>query len=285
MNESNIRRWREMKEKLSTCQKTKKSFSGPKQGKHPEIGAAVFKFVTELRSKGMPVSRKAIMLKAIQLGTDAGIQLKASRGWCENFMKRHSLYLRRKTTVCQKMPEDFLEKIAEYQCFVKAFHQKNRYVLGQIGNADETPICFDMPRNYTVNMKGAKQVIVKTTGHEKTRVTVMLCVTADGEKLPPYVILNRKTVPKKDFHSGVIVRAQSNAWMTSELMVDWLKSVWETRKDVSSRSMLILDAFRGHLTDEVKARIKDKTSDLVVIPGGLTSKLQSLDVCINKNGY
>jgi hypothetical protein len=35
-------------------------------------------------------------------------------------------------------------------------------------------------------------VAMKTTGHEKLRVTVMLCITGNHNKLQPYVILNRK---------------------------------------------------------------------------------------------
>jgi hypothetical protein len=46
----------------------------------------------------------------------------------------------------------------------------------------------------------------------------MLCITANGNKLPPYVILIRKTVPKGNFCKDVIVWAQINAWMTSGSM-------------------------------------------------------------------
>ena len=45
--------------------------------------------------------------------------------------------------------------------------------------------------------------------------------------------------------------------------------------------MLCLDAFRGHLTDTVREKTHSLASDLVVIPGGMTSGLQPLDVSIN----
>lgn len=38
----------------------------------------------------------------------------------------------------------------------------------------------------------------------------------------------------------------------------------------------------GHLTDRVKDRLATTRTDLAVIPGGLTSVLQPLDVCINR---
>lgn len=37
----------------------------------------------------------------------------------------------------------------------------------------------------------------------------MLAVLADGMKLPPYVILKRKTMPKEQLPTGIIVRCQT----------------------------------------------------------------------------
>jgi len=47
----------------------------------------------------------------------------------------------------------------------------------------------------------------KTTGYGNLRVNVMLCVTAGGNKLPPFVILNRKALTKEHFCEDVIVCA------------------------------------------------------------------------------
>ena len=46
--------------------------------------------------------------------------------------------------------------------------------------------------------------------------------------------------------------------------------------------MLCLDAFRGHLTDEIKNKIHRLKSELVIIPAGMTSVLQPLDVSVSK---
>jgi hypothetical protein len=55
----------------------------------------------------------------------------------------------------------------------------------------------------------------------------MLYVTADGNKLPPYAILNRKTLPNENFCKDVIVGAEKNVWMTSNLMEEWLGCAWK----------------------------------------------------------
>ena len=55
---------------------------------------------------------------------------------------------------------------------------------------------FDMPGNRTLDKIGTKCVFVRTTGHEKMHFTVVLCCMANGSKLPPLVIFNRKPIPK-----------------------------------------------------------------------------------------
>src|SRR3954471_6521191 len=46
--------------------------------------------------------------------------------------------------------------------------------------------------------------------------------------------------------------------------------------------MLVYDSFKGHLEESVKRKFWDNGFDLAVIPGGLTSICQPLDVAINK---
>ena len=48
------------------------------------------------------------------------------------------------------------------------------------------------------------------------------------------------------------------------------------------QSLLVWDSFRAHLTDDVKAALKQRKIDVAVIPGGLTPVLQPLDKCLNK---
>jgi hypothetical protein len=71
--------------------------------------------------------------------------------------------------------------------------------------------------------------------------------------------------------------------MMEELMVEWLKELWHRRPDalLKKRGMLVLDAFKGHLTDKVKTVASNLLNmDLVIIPGGMTSQLHVLDVSL-----
>jgi hypothetical protein len=62
--------------------------------------------------------------------------------------------------------------------------------------------------------------------------------------------------------------------MIEELMVKWLREVWHRRPGahLKKRRMLILDAFKAHLTETVKTVASDlPDTDLVIISGGMTS--------------
>jgi len=64
-----------------------------------------------------------------------------------------------------------------------------------------------------------------------------------------------------------------------------VENIWtqRARRDINLRSLLVLNSFTAHITDSVKNRIHKKHTDLAVIPGGLTSRLQPLDVSLNKS--
>ena len=47
-------------------------------------------------------------------------------------------------------------------------------------------------------------------------------------------------------------------------------------------SLLVWDSFHDHLGDDTKRLLSEMKTDLAVIPGGLTSVLQPLDVSVNK---
>lgn len=253
----------------------------------PEVEDSLLEFVTETRNCGYAVSTEMLRLKALEIARSKGIPataFKASNGWIRRFMARKNLSIRRRTTMCQRLPEEYEEKLLAFQKFVIKMRREHGYIASQIGNADQTPVWFDAPENVTVEAKGKKSIHVRTTGAERQRCTVMLCITADGRKLPPYVVFKRKRVPAAQFPNGVIVRAQEKGWMTDDLVKDWLKCVWEKRPgaDLGARSLLVLDSFRGHLTENVREQLRASETDLAVIPGGMTGMLQPLDVSVNR---
>ena len=50
---------------------------------------------------------------------------------------------------------------------------------------------------------------------------------------------------------------------------------------MKEKSLSVYDMFKTHLMDSIKKK-RDHNTDVAIIPGGLTSQLQSLDVSLNK---
>jgi len=150
---------------------------------------------------------------------------------------------------------------------------------------DETPLSFNLPNSTTIEQRDTKTVSILSTGHERSNFTVVLGCLADGTKLPPVIIFKLVNVPREEFPDGVIIRANAKGWMNEDEMSWWVENVWTQRASRASnpRSLLVLDAFTAHRTDTVKRRFYRKNTDLAIIPGGLISRLQPLDVSLNKS--
>jgi hypothetical protein len=104
-------------------------------------------------------------------------------------------------------------------------------------------------------------------------------------KITATIIFKLAKVPRQDFPLGIIIRANKKGYSNTEEMLFWVENIWNQRASLSSnpRSLLVLDSFTGHLVDSVKNRLQEKNTNIAVIPGGLTSKLQPLDVSVNKS--
>ena len=182
------------------------------------------------------------------------------------------------------------EKIVRFHRCIIDRCKENSFPLHLIANIDETPFTFDIPPNRTVNKTGEKTIKIRTTGNEKNRVTVVLACWGDGSKLKPMVIFKRKTIPKIKNKHGVFVSTQEKGWMDSELMKVWIEKVWCARIGSPGRrkSLLVYDSGWSSLDRSCQkasldsASFKRERTTLALIPGGLTSLLQPLDVSLNK---
>ena len=84
---------------------------------------------------------------------------------------------------------------------------------------------------------------------------------------------------------GVVVWFQESGWMNANLMkcyVDYLNHMRRSYNQYRFLAIMVYDSFRGHLEESVQEKFNESNIDLAVIPGGLTSICQPLDVAINK---
>ena len=292
VDERRVREWRSKKAELDEHSSKKKRLPGA--GRKAVFSIAMEEDLVEWmetsRRQHLRVTCNAIQRNAAAIydnhslgdGEPAGPAFAASRGWLEKFLKRQEFTIRRRTTVSQRLPRELVPKVVGFIMHLhrRLFHE--RIPISAIGNMDETPCCLDMPGETTVEHVGARSVPLRTTGHEKSRFTVVLAAMADGRKLKPFVVLKGvRPIAELARISGVVVAYSRNGWMNEQLKKDWVMRVWGSFS--FGKRILVWDAYRCHIMDSVKSIIKHRTnSEVSIIPAGLTKQLQPADISWNK---
>jgi len=171
-------------------------------------------WISAQRKEGHSVSGTVIKREAKAHAIRMNIHnFKGSCCWVANFMKRNRVFLRAVTSTGQKLPVDWEATMKKYVDFVT--QHKDNYSLEHIGNMDEVPVYFDMLSKFTLDFQGSSNIRITTTGLEHSRFTVVLCMTASRIKLPAYIIFCRRTIPKFNHPSNVIVSSNEKSCMNA----------------------------------------------------------------------
>ncbi|KAL2096389.1 hypothetical protein ACEWY4_008537 [Coilia grayii] len=215
--------------------------------------------------------------------SDSGAQFRASRGWLEKFLNRNGFALRRRTTMAQKNPDLLTEKLVSFFDYVSKTVVSKRISEKDIIAMDETAVWFDMVSPSTIDVRGTKSVALKTTGHEKSHLTVVLAAKADGTKLKPFVVFRgaiREVKAMQQEISRAVVATSANGWMNDDLTTAWLRSV--VGKFSFRPRLLVWDAYRCHISTSTKQELRPYNITTAVIPGGCTKYVQAPDVMWNQ---
>jgi hypothetical protein len=193
------------------------------------------------------------------------------------------------------MSRHAIEIISDFVSCVNEHISMLRFPASAVVNIDETNIDFDMPASTTLERRGVRSVSVRIGSTQ--RATVLLGVVMDGSKLPPFIVFKGQRsgfisreitgdVIGRGYPAGVVMSVQSSGWMDEQLMLEWVDRMWKRwiaqRGVINSASLLITDRFAGHMVQSVVNAIGICGTDIEFIVGGYTSKLQVLDVRINR---
>ena len=202
-----VREWKKDIDKINaTKSKRQRLDGGGRKCIDADLEQDLVHWIYEKRSRMLHVSRKMIMWKAKSIfeekNEDPALKdtFLASRGWCEKFMRRHGFSLRRKTTTAQKDPAYMVDRIVAYVMHVRRLQKQFSFHDTDIIAMDETPVWNDMVSNTTVEKTGSQEVNMKSTGHDKVRVSVCLAGKADGTRLKPFIVFKGAKRECKSLH-------------------------------------------------------------------------------------
>jgi hypothetical protein len=288
-----VSRWKKQEAQLrqaNDVRRTAKRLMGA--GRKPQsaiVDVKVFEWFEEQRARGFGVTPGMLKAKACAVAKAETVDnFGGSDGWLRRWKKRYDVSLRAKTSMCQKLPPAYMDKITCFQRTVVRLRVEHCVSdIALLANMDQTPMYFDMPDSNTLAKKGVREVRLVTCGAQKTRFTVALTALGHGGKIKPMCVFKGKHFIKgTKVPDGVVCRFHPRAWFDECIMLDWIKSVWKpeiTKVDPDNRDrLLVLDAFSVHGMDSVKDALEACNTTIVSIPAGLTSILQPMDVSLNK---
>jgi len=133
-------------------------------------------WVNSQRAKISVVTSVVIHLKAKELAKQTNVaKLFGGLSWCSRFMaSQNHLSVCARTTVGLKLLDDQEEKVVNFRKFVSQRKEELGIQADRVFNINEGSMSFDAAHSRTVDLSGAENEPVSTTGHEKTCFTVVL---------------------------------------------------------------------------------------------------------------
>ncbi|KAG9190745.1 hypothetical protein G6011_08833 [Alternaria panax] len=220
-----------------------------------------------------------------------------SESWITRFLHRHNDKLATKWSAGIDRERHHADSKHKYELYYRLLHSKMRE--------------YDIEPQNTYNMdeKGffigittrTKRVFSKAVWASKERqealrdgnrewVTLLACVCASGEALPPALIYQGTSGIQTSWVDDVMAQQHQvfignspTGWTNNELGLTWLQQVFNRytkAKAGRSRRLLIVDGHGSHLTSEFLEFCDSQRILLMVFPPHSTHTLQPLDVVL-----
>lgn len=208
------------------------------------IDMVIFQWYLNARMNKLVTSGRVLKGKALELASIVGLNnFKASNGWLQKFKERHDIHYRNEYK--GNIPSIIQSFTNEWLCEVKELI--GSYGERDIFNCIETGLFFRILPEKTVDF-------INETCSEgnlsKERLTVMLCTNITGEFEKPLIIgkvgQDRcfKNINVNDI--GVTWKSNNKAWMTRDIMTEWLLDLDHRMTAANRKIVLFLDDTSTH---------------------------------------
>ena len=115
--------------------------------------------------------------------------------------------------------------VAEFFDQLKKVFNENNIPPERIYNVDETGLTTVQKPSKVIAAKGAKQVGQMTSAERGVLVTMVGCINAIGNSLPPFMVFPRvhfKEHMIKGSPSGTIGVTNPSGWISTDLFIQWM---------------------------------------------------------------
>lgn len=213
--------------------------------------------------------------------------------WAKSFLSRHRHIL------AERLANNIKRSRAAVDVDVLSsfFDELSRTLEGvkpeAIFNYDESNLSDDPGKKKLIFNRGVKYPD-NVINFSKSAVTLMLCVSASGDMLPPYVVYKAANLwdswreggprgapccAKKCCAKGTRYNRSNHGWFDAICFSDWFKSSFLPHaKLIEGKKVLLGDNLSSHFTKDVLKLCKENNIDFVCLPPNATHLCQPLDV-------
>lgn len=293
-----VRAWVKKEEQIRGQKYKSKAHGRGCNSKYPLMEDKLYSEFLQLRKDGRKVKRWWFNTRAKQLMADLYPDVKDfkhSDQWFKGFRNGKNVSLRKRTHAAQHAPPSLRGALSKFHAKLLRVRRRGKFELSDIANMDQTPLPFVLDDGKTYNDKGEKEIWCATaaSGLDKRQCTVQLTIFADGKpRVRPTIIFRgqgkRVSKTEKDaWDSRVCVMFQEKAWCDEAIMKAWIDREWSNtftnpHNPCSSGKILVADVHTAQQTEAVKTALGKYKTELVNVPPGCTSRVQPLDVSVNK---
>jgi hypothetical protein len=235
-------------------------------------------FLQKCATIGYPRTRQQVLALVQAIMNDKGIECGVSEGWWRRFNERHpDLAIRTAIPLSQAraMATDRVI-IGKYFDLLEETLNENKImnVANQIFNCDETGMPLSLKPLKVIDSRGSKHPSY-ITSDSKEQITVLVCASASGATIPPFIIFNRKSLhPELAINEipGTFYGLSSKGWIDGELFYNWFKHHFLAYIPPIRPTLLLLDGHSSHYSpDFVKLAASEQVIVFVLPPNHSTT--------------
>ena len=198
--------------------------------------------------------------------------------------KPEHLSKKRAEGVTQKVVEDWIDLVQKVWKENGLDELAEDQVARRLWNADETGLCLDATSTRVLARGGAKSVYEIGGGSGREYITVLGCGSADGTKLPPFILYKAKNLWKR-WTTGGLAAARygisDSGWMEADNFHDWFKCLFVPSVShllASGPVILFVDGHGSHISYNLVTTACKEGVILMCLPPHSSHLLQPLDV-------
>ena len=241
------------------------------------------KFLLTSADIGYGRTRNEVLNIASRLLARKGVERVVSNGWWNKFLCRHP-HLQTRTPATLSVSR---ARASTREC-IDAYFDLLENTLQETGladypalyfNMDETGFALDPKPSKTVHLRGEKNILSISSG-SKAQITVIACVSATGQTIPPLIVWKRKTMAP-EMATGEIPGTHygfsENGWTTSILFDSWFKKLFMRYAPASRPLILFMDGHSSHYCPDTLALARENGIIIFMLPPNTTHLTQPLD--------